>query len=311
MGINQRNAEFVLPENRRRFFDRVDNKLNTRKLALAACIPTPDLYGVIRRPTDLKMVSDLAERHESFVIKPNRGSGGKGILVITGRSGARYRKASGAELDENELRWHLANILGGLFSLGGRRDFALVEECVRTDPALEEMSFQGAPDLRIIVYLGYPVMAMLRVATRRSDGRANLHQGALGLGIDLASGEVRHAYCGRSRITNHPDNGTRLLGRRIPHWEGVLPLATRTAEVIGLHYVGVDLMLDAAKGPVLLEANARPGLTIQLANGNGLLPRLTTIRERSAAHPGEEQSARILFAQERFRKRSSLSQNGI
>jgi len=302
IGINQRNAEFVLPENPRKFYDRVDSKLTTKKLALAASIPTPTLYGVIRRQSARKMVRELALEHGSLVIKPNRGSGGKGILVLTGMVGDNYRKASGVELGEDELRWHISNILGGLFSLGGHRDFALVEECVYPDPILADLSFQGSPDLRIIVFRGYPVMAMLRVATRKSDGRANLHQGALGLGIDLATGLIHHAYASGGSVTEHPDTGAPLLGKAIPHWEVVLPLAVKAAGTTGLNYVGVDLMMDAKRGPLLLETNARPGLTIQMANGAGLYPRLKKLRERQEEYPEEEAEERIAFSMEQFGK---------
>jgi hypothetical protein len=36
-------------------------------------------------------------------------------------------------------------------------------------------------------------------------------------------------------------------------------------------------VIDQLLGPLILELNARPGLNIQLANGEGLLHRLNTI----------------------------------
>lgn len=46
---------------------------------------------------------------------------------------------------------------------------------------------------------------------------------------------------------------------------------------MGLGYIGVDIVLDRDLGPLVLELNARPGLSIQLANKIGLLPRLQRI----------------------------------
>lgn len=49
------------------------------------------------------------------------------------------------------------------------------------------------------------------------------------------------------------------------------------ADGLGMGYLGIDFVLDASLGPVVLEANARPGLAIQVANRQGLLPRLEFI----------------------------------
>ena len=64
---------------------------------------------------------------------------------------------------------------------------------------------------------------------------------------------------------------------RVPYWDEVLRLSRRVSEAVGLGYIGVDIVVDATGGPMLLEANARPGLAIQIANGHGLLPRLEAI----------------------------------
>ena len=156
-------------------------------------LSVPETYAVIRSPHDAARLEKILADRPSFVIKPARGSGGKGVLVIDGREKGRYVKPSGAQLTGNELLHHVANILAGLFSLGGQRDCALVEYRVRPAKVLTDISYQGAPDIRIVMLHGYPVMAMLRAATRESDGRANLHQGALGIGIDIATGKTIRA----------------------------------------------------------------------------------------------------------------------
>jgi D-alanine-D-alanine ligase-like ATP-grasp enzyme len=43
-----------------------------------------------------------------------------------------------------------------------------------------------------------------------------------------------------------------------------------------MDYLGVDVVLDAQRGPVILEVNVRPGLAVQLANRMGLRASLET-----------------------------------
>jgi alpha-L-glutamate ligase-like protein len=236
--------------------------------------------------------------YNDFVIKPAQGSGGDGIVVITGRSKQNYRKVSGALLSPGELQHHISNILSGLFSLGGRTDKALIEYRVKFDATFQEITYQGVPDVRIIVLLGVPVMAMVRMPTRMSDGKANLHQGAIGAGIDIATGRTLRAVWRNEVIGEHPDNGNPVTGVQVPHWERLLEIAARSYELTGLGYQGVDLVLDAELGPLLLELNARPGLNIQIANQCGLLARLRQVE--AWGKPPRAYPERIAFAREHF-----------
>lgn len=297
VGINMRNARFLLPNNPRKLYGLVDDKLQTKALAEKEGISVPATYGVIRSPHDAgRLEANLANRG-AFVIKPSRGSGGKGVLVIDGKENGSYFKPSGTKLSGDEIRHHVANILAGLFSLGGQRDCALVEYRVRPAKILTDISYQGAPDIRIVMLHGYPVMAMLRAATRESDGRANLHQGAIGIGIDLATGKtIRAVHHGRP-ITTHPDIDIQLLGIQMPEWDKILDIAVTCQEMTGLGYLGVDLMIDETHGPMMIEVNARPGLAIQMANGVGLLKRLEPVAEQHRLHPGAGHEEKIAFSQ--------------
>jgi alpha-L-glutamate ligase-like protein len=301
MGIGQRNADYVLMHNPRKFYPRVDDKLITKKLALAAGLPVPDLYAVVREEHEITELHRRLQDRDQFVVKPAHGSGGDGILVITGRRGERYRRANGDLMSRDEFGHHLSNGLSGLFSLGGQPDHLLVEYCVQFDPIFDQVSFRGVPDIRIIVFLGYPVMAMIRLPTRLSDGKANLHQGAIGVGIDIPSGKTRRGVWGTELIREHPDTEHSIVGLEIPHWDHLLSMAARCHELSGMGYVGVDFVLDRVRGPLILELNARPGLAIQMANGNGLLHRLQRVEALQAR--GEWQSdaeARARFAREHF-----------
>lgn len=300
VGINMRNARFLLPNNPRRLYRNVDDKLRTKELATAHDLAVPETFAVVRTPRDAARLPALLENRDSFVIKPARGSGGKGVLVIDGRPAGAFMKPSGAILCADELRYHVSNILAGLFSLGGRRDCALVEYRVRPSENLTQISYQGAPDIRVVMLHGYPVMAMLRTATRESDGRANLHQGALGIGIDLATGRTVRAIHYGKPVAIHPDTQAPLIGIPISDWERILEIAVICQEMTGLGYLGVDLMIDETHGPLMIEVNARPGLAIQLANGVGLRKRLEPVAARHALHPGIPAAEKILFSKELF-----------
>src|SRR5690606_4723235 len=137
-----------------------------------------------------------------------------------------------------------SNILSGLYSLGGHRDRVLIEYRVKPDPIFKSISYEGVPDIRIIVLLGYPVMAMLRLPTRQSNGKANLHQGAIGVGVDLTTGITLKGTCLNNNISKHPDTADPLDGVQLPDWYGFMRLATSGYDLTGLGYMGVDLVLD-------------------------------------------------------------------
>lgn len=281
LGMNQRNADYILPFNPRRYYPLVDDKRRTKQLALAAGIAVPELYGAVEMVHQIKRLDKLLGFHEDFVIKPAHGSGGEGILVITGRYQGRYRKASGVILTEEEIGHHIANILSGMYSLGGLPDTALIEYRVKFDPLFEAVSYLGVPDIRTLVYRGIPILAMIRLPTRLSDGKANLHQGAIGVGIDLATGRTTVGVWQEHAIDRHPDTEGEIRNLKIPHWESILELAARCFDLVNLGYIGVDIVLDRDLGPMVLELNARPGLSIQLANKVGLQPRLQHIQRLS------------------------------
>jgi len=301
MGIGQRNADYVLLYNPRKFYPRVDDKLLTKQLALAAGLPVPELYAVVREEHEIAEVHEKLMPHEQFVMKPAHGSGGDGILVISGRRGDRYRRSNGHLMSRDEFEHHLSNALSGLFSLGGHPDHLLLEYCVQFDPVFDQVSYKGVPDIRIIVFLGYPVMAMVRLPTRLSDGKANLHQGAIGVGIDIPTGETRRGVWGTEIIREHPDTERSIVGIGIPRWPDLLEMAARCYELSGLGYVGVDFVLDRSKGPMILELNARPGLAIQIANGNGLLHRLKKVEAlRDSSGLSSDPAERVAFARAQF-----------
>jgi len=277
LGMNHRNAACIQDHNPRALFPLVDDKLRLRDLCRRIGVPTPQVYAEIAYHSMLRHLADYLRGRDDFVVKPNCGSAGRGVLVILDRREQHFVRHNGELLTLDQLRQHLSDILSGMYSLGGRPDRALVQQRVRLHPAFQSIAYNGIPDIRVILYRKRPAMAMLRLPTEASQGRANLHQGGIGAGIDLTSGVTHHAVQRNRFVERHPDTGTSVVGLRVPYWKQVLNMSRRVAEAVGLGYIGVDIVVDELQGPMLLEANARPGLAIQIANGRGLVPNLEEI----------------------------------
>lgn len=281
LGMNARNLDYILEHNPRQYFPMVDNKLLTKKMAIQANIPVPELYETIEFIHDIRStIEKLYAYSDGFVIKPAAGAGGGGILVITEVKNDLFFTTSGTRLGHRDLAYHMSNILAGLYSLGGRPDYVLIEKRMRLHPIFEKITFKGVPDVRVIVYKGHPVMAMLRLPTRQSDGKANLHIGGIGVGIDMQTGTTNLAVHDGQYITHHMDTHEALDHITIPDWDKTLEISAQLCDKIPLGYIGADFIYDADTGVNLIEVNARPGLAVQIANKAGLKPRLEAIDKR-------------------------------
>lgn len=254
-----------------------DDKLLTKKILSLHNIQTPALIAKINNLKDLENF-DFSKVPESVVLKPRKGFGGEGIIVFFSKDkNDNWVKADKTRYSEYELKQHIRSILEGNFSLGNTPDIAFFEERVTVIPELKDYVYRGVPDIRIIVYNKVPIMAMLRLPTKESDGKANLHAGGIAVSIDLINGITMHAIHHDKIIYNHTDTGVSLKGIKIPYWKDILALAVKSQIASGLTYAGVDIVIDKIKGPLVLELNARPGLSIQIANLEGLRARINRV----------------------------------
>jgi alpha-L-glutamate ligase-like protein len=279
LGMNARNYDIISKNNKRSLYPLVDDKVQTKRLANGIDINTPKMIGVIEHQYQVSDLPQVVAGNTEFVIKPAHGSGGKGVLVIQNYHDGIFVTPSGRELTFKDVYQHVSNVLSGLYSLGGQYDVALIEELVHFSDVFESFSYQGIPDVRVIVYKGYPALAMTRLATKESSGRANLHQGAVGVGLDIKTGKTLRAVCHNLPILRHPDTGADLMKLEVPLWREHLLIGAQAYEMTGLGYLGADIVLDKDRGPMMLELNARPGLAIQIANGRGLATVLQKIEE--------------------------------
>ena len=277
IGINSRNVNLIFPLNPRSNYANVDNKALTKKLCESRLIPAPKTYALIQRFGDIKKSIDLLFGLPGFVIKPSRGAGGRGVLAITESKDNGFQNAKGETFSAEQIKYHISTILSGLYSLSGQPDQAIIEQLIKPHPVFKELTVAGTPDIRIVLYKTIPLMGMLRLPTKASKGRANLHQGAIGAGINLETGITLGGVWHNRSWNIHPDTGASIDGTVIPNWTSVLKIATQISEVINLKYIGVDVLLDAEDGPLILEVNARPGLSIQIANRCGIWPRIKAI----------------------------------
>ncbi len=280
LGMNARNLLYIRPNNLTGAKRLADDKLLSKKALKKVGLPVPSLIAKIQSYQDLENF-DFGILPPSFVLKPNFGLGGEGIVVVYGRKKGSeniWIKADGGLISENDLRSHISNILDGSFSRTNTPDIAFFEERIKLSKVFKPYSYKGMPDVRVIVYNNVPVMAMLRLATKESGGRANLQLGGIGCGVDMATGRTTLAVQGKSKIIEYiPETRLPLSGIQIPYWNEILEMAIRAQQSTKIGFLGADVALDRDRGPVFLELNARPGLSIQIANMDGLLGRLNRV----------------------------------
>lgn len=290
LGLNMRNQAYVRPYNPPSAKKIADSKLLTKRILNRINIKTPELFKVVRTKKQVEYF-DWDSLPSSFVIKPNQGTGGNGIIVFYGKKKGKnaWIRTNGQVMTINDIKLHLEAILEGRFSMGNVRDVALIEERLKNHQLLKPYSFKGVPDVRVIVFNSIPVMAELRLPTKESEGTANLHAGGIGVGIDIASGLTTVAIHRRKAAliadtydiieeTIDLKHNLLLRGIQMPSWDEILEIAIKCSIESGLGYVGVDIALDREKGPMVFELNARPGLAIQIANMAGLRERLERVQ---------------------------------
>lgn len=291
VGINRRNQDYVRALNKDKAKRIVDDKLLTKRVLQAAGLPTPRVYAVFK---DEESIYNFKPESlpNSFVVKPRRGRRGQGIKVFFGKKKKAWKWiASDGVYTFEDIQRHIGKILTGQFSLGVRKyDYAFLEERLKVHPNFKPYVYKGIPDIRVIVYKGIPVMAMTRLPTKESGGTANLHTGAITVGIDMRMGITTTAIHRKGlnilgdvyEIVDHVPGKPYLMlsGIKIPFWKRILLYASRAAKAVGLGYAGVDIAIDRDYGPVILEVNARPGLGIQMANQAGLLERVMQVKKK-------------------------------
>lgn len=269
MGINYRNLGYIYTSNPRKYFPIADDKILTKKLLSQANIPMPETYQILSGMGEIGALWSGICRLDEFVIKPARGKAGGGIIVLKKQGGSTWSDPSGCLYGEEEVKRHIADIIFGVYSFG-LWDRAMIEYLIYQHPVFQKIYPQGVTDIRVIVYNDTPKIAMIRMPTSRSGGKANLHQDAIGIGVDMVTGRMTDGYDYKSYFDRHPDSGVAFKNLQIPFWQEILEISEKASRTVPLNYIGVDVVIDKVKGPLVMEINARPGLEIQNVNRRGL-----------------------------------------
>lgn len=268
IGLNKRNVELIYPNNQRKHYSLADDKVKTKELLHKHHIACAETYTVITRVSEVKHKWNSCQKYNAVAIKPANGFGGGGIKILK-KSPTGEWISEGEPISEALIFQHITNIISGLYSMNSS-DSCLIEECIIPHPFFAEIYDEGVPDFRVITLKEQPLMAMLRMPTSKSKGKANLHQKGVGIGIDMEQGILTQVYDGKKYSDHHPDNPEKINGKPIPYWDEIIALSKMTAKAFPLDYLGIDLVIDKTKGPQIMEVNVRPGLGIQLVNKCGL-----------------------------------------
>jgi alpha-L-glutamate ligase-like protein len=286
LGMNARNLLFI--DKKATVIS--NSKIRSKKRLKDFNIPVSKTITTIKNLEEFENF-DFSSLPLSFVLKPNRGLGGEGIIIVYGKKKKKYDEEDSWIMPNKEvitltkLKSHILDILNGNFSINSGNDIALFEERIKVIPLFSKFTKQGLPDIRIIVYRNIPIMAECRIPTIESKGKANLHSGGVGVGIDIANGITTNAILKDSSIEVHPDTGERLSGIKIPYWNKILEMSILSSIAIDAKFLGVDIAIDKNSGPLILEVNARPGLAIQIANNDGLKERLLSVSKIKTKNP--------------------------
>lgn len=324
LGLNSRNHLYTSVYNARKGKMLANSKLLTKKTLKAAKVRVPETYAVIKGMEALENF-DFLKLPADFVVKPNNGLGGQGIVVIEnhGEFAGEWIDSTGELWKVADLKLHMADILAGQYSMDDVSDIAYIEERVRVHPVFEKYSYHGTPDIRVIVFNKIPIMSYVRLPTEESGGRANLFQGAAAVGIDIATGITTYGVHHAKSTEFFPGTRRKLANIQIPQWEEILETAIAATEAIGLGYMASDIVLQPGESanqrisksagpqisenqavPMVLEVNAQPGLKIQIANRAGLRERLARVKGLKIVSPRHGiRVAQALFADPKLAER--------
>ncbi len=270
IGINSRNKKLVNELNSPQLLQLAADKLSSKQALARYDVPVPGTLARFDSLIDLKRLPKTIAKFDQFVVKPNAGSQGNGILVIKDNIEKTFISASGKEKTFFDIYGLVHDIINGHYSQLGDSDIAYIEPLIQQHSSLAKVSPDGLCDVRVVLLHGKVINAMLRIPTKKSGGKANLHQGAIGAALDLKTGSITGARQFNQDIDRHPDSGARLTDIQLPQWQQILDMSEKCFAAIPLGYMGVDICIDNTRGPLVLEVNGRPGLEIQNVTKRGL-----------------------------------------
>lgn len=273
---NARNLKYIKGFNSKMARKLADSKLKTKEFLWSRWVPVPKTLAILKRHEQITI--DAVEALEPpFVIKPNNGFGWKWIFVIDSRDASgNFVLNTGEVYSVEQIKIHLLNILDWFFSLSGSRDTVLIEKKIIITKEVQTLGTFGLPDIRIIVFNMVPVMAMLRIPTKESWWKANIHGWACAAWIDIWTGKLTYLTQHNKIVKSVPWIWD-VRGTVLPDWDKMLEMSVRVQKETSIGYLGCDIVMDDKEWPLLLEMNIRPWISIQIANMARLKDRLERV----------------------------------
>lgn len=320
--INKRNNTYIKEFNPQKGIRLANNKNQTKKFLIQRGIPVPQtLFHFKSRQSWLSF--NFNDFHNpTFVIKPNKGSKWTWIFVIK-----EWRKSSinnnkdnkknsnlskiinwinvlfqreekildswyefliwNTWITEQELKKEVVGIFDGKYSSTNRADTIILEDRLIPWPWFEEFCEYGLADMRVILFNLVPIIAMLRMPTKESWGKANLAQWGIGLWLDIVTGKITSLYRRWQSYTNEfPSEWKHFKNKKIPYWQEIIQYSANAQYFVNIWYLWMDRVITK-KWPKLLEINARAGLEIQNITGKPLLSIMKKIEDIDVTTPNK------------------------
>ncbi len=273
---NARNLKYIKGFNSKMARKLADSKLKTKEFLKSRGVPVPKTLAILKNH-DQVTLERVMELDPPFVVKPNNWFGWKWIIVVDEvDASGNFVANTGDIYSPEQMKIHLLNVLDGFFSLSWSRDRALIEKKIVITNEVQVLGTFWLPDVRIIVFNMVPIMAMLRIPTKESDWKANIHWWACAAGIDIWTGKLTYITQHSKIVKSVPWVGD-VRGLVLPDWDKMLEMSVRVQKETNIWYLGCDIVMDHKEGPLLLEINIRPWIAIQIANMARLKDRLERV----------------------------------
>ena len=251
---NRYRKHFIL-EHHRNLYRRINAHAFTRsKYAFYQYIP--DLFSreiILAPQCGENAFVHFLKKHKRIVIKPDDGSSGIGIEVITYSSD---------------------QVAKDFFSRISSENPIICEEFIQQHPVINQLNPSSVNTIRITSLLKDGNVEILSATLKCSiNGNAitdNLSLGGIGAQIDICSGIVTTLGKDfKSNVyTHHPVSKMQIIGLQIPHWDSVISLVKEAHNRLPQCQIyGWDIAITET-GVDIVEANSRPGCRImQLVDG--------------------------------------------
>ncbi len=333
--MNARNLKYIKRFNPKKAIRLADNKLKTKKFLSLRGIPVPETFAIIDSRKTLFDFDRKSLPEKEFVIKPNKGSKWKGIMIVEmkeiwrkseenikkiwkngmfffSRFGEKlkiFRKGNNEWLifkvwkevySYDDFIRRLIDILDWKYSLTFWWDKILIEEKLEPGENFKQFCQWWLADIRVIIFNLIPVAAMVRMPTPWSWGKANLAQWGVWLGIEVGSWKIKSMYYKRKIYTkDFPWDFAKFWRKKIPFWDDILLYSSKIQYFVNIWYLALDWVITD-EGPKLLEINARAGLEVQNASNLPLKRRLEKIADIKVDEPAKwVDIAKSLFTTEK------------